>query len=61
MANWDQCDAFAHHVSDDGKERTVICDQGKHATPSDNGVWHHDPDLDILWRYVDDWHDDGRD
>jgi hypothetical protein len=56
--SWDQCDEFARHLADDGKERVVFCDQGKHAAPGDSSEWHHDPDLDIYWKFAEDFYSD---
>lgn len=50
---WHQCPANARHVSDDGKERVVACNEELHADPSDGTVWHYDEPLDIYWRYAD--------
>lgn len=52
---WDECEAFAQHVGDDGKERIVFCSLGRHAAPGDSTVKHYDPDLDVFWIYAEDW------
>jgi hypothetical protein len=55
---WNSCDANARHISEDGKERVVICGLGCHCAPGDVGVQHYDPDLGIVWVYADDWDDE---
>ncbi len=52
---WSDCDAFARHLSDDGRETVVICDLGRHSPPGDSSEWHHDPELEITWKFVEDW------
>ena len=52
---WSDCDAYARHVSPDGKETVVVCSLGRHAAPGDATEQHFDPDLEILWRYADEW------
>jgi hypothetical protein len=54
-AGWSDCDAYARHVSDDGKETVVVCSLGRHAAPGDMTEYHFDPDLEIVWRYPDEW------
>lgn len=47
-----ECDAYARDT-DNGHERVLTCDLGRHSTPSDPGVVHHDPGLDVGWYYWD--------
>jgi hypothetical protein len=56
--NWDQCDAFARSLGDDGKERTIFCTQKMHSAPNDSSEWHYDEDLDIYWKYAEDFYND---
>ncbi len=50
---WSDCEANARHIDDDGRETVVVCDMPLHETPGETS-WHHDPRLDIMWRYADD-------
>jgi hypothetical protein len=56
--SWDQCDAFARHLGDDGRETVIVCSLGRHAPPGDSTQWHYDPDLGdtgVYWKYADEW------
>jgi hypothetical protein len=61
---WNSCNANARHLSEDGKERVVICALEPHAAPGDTTEWHYDPnmgDTGIYWRFADDeWTSDDR-
>lgn len=51
MVAWDECDAYARHVDDNGRETVTCCDLGRHAPPGDTTEMHHDPRLAIWWKY----------
>lgn len=55
---WDQCDAYARHLDDDGRERVLVCSLGRHAAPGDCTEWHYDPDMGetgVHWKFADEW------
>jgi hypothetical protein len=51
--DWNECPAFARHMDDHGRERTVFCDLPLHAAPADATAVHWDDHLDIYWYYAD--------
>jgi hypothetical protein len=52
---WNECDAYARHMDDNGRETVVFCSLGRHAAPGDNTEKHFDPELNIFWVFADEW------
>jgi hypothetical protein len=56
---WDECQAYAHHVDEQGRETTVACNLELHADPADDTARHYDDTLDIYWQYAEGHSHDG--